>query len=164
MKRMGKVLTGAVLMLGVLGLLASCSYFQKPRDVLKLFVKSMKAKDWNAMWGFLSTKSQKDFEDNSFTPMKKQIEKLSPEERQKVNPKIGMSAEQVSKMDAKQFFALFMEKSGVGEFMAKKLDPEKLNIESETINKDKAAIKIKDMTNEINFIREKGIWKIELKS
>jgi hypothetical protein len=150
--------------IAVLSLLcASCGAQSKPRDTLMAYAKAVKENKWADAWECYSQGSKKLLEDR-FDQMKKGFESIPAPQKKQIMAEIGLDETKMKTMDAKSFYIHTMEKTKASEKLGKLFDPANLQVETETINKDTAKIKVKGHEQELPFVRESGKWKIDLSS
>jgi len=153
--------TPLTLLLLLLSLSAASCGGPKPRDTLQSLAKSAHSNDWNNVWNLLSSKSHKDFEQKIFMPLKEKLHNLPEPARKSVNPRFGISADEVLRMTARDYFVMVMEKTDASERVRQRFNPGALTIEQETIEKGRARVKLKSEPRPLFFVREFGAWKME---
>jgi hypothetical protein len=141
-------------------ILFSCGGGPKPSDTLKQFGESLQKRDWNTVWGCFSSKSQKDFEVKIFNPIKEKLSLLPPTQRKVVNYRLGIDAEKLLSMSAKDYFMLVMDKTDASLRLKQRFNPETLIIEQETIEKNQARVRLKGDNHTFSLVREFGVWKL----
>ncbi len=142
-------------------LCVSCGIQSKPKDTLMAYAKAVKENKWASAWECYSQASKKLLEDR-FDQMKKGFETIPAPQKKQIMAEIGLDEAKMKSMDAKSFYVHTMEKTKASEKLGKLFDPDNLQVEKETIDKDKARIKIKGHDQELPFVREGSAWKIDL--
>jgi len=151
------------LFLIILSLLTgSCARQPGPEDAVKNFCRNVTDKKWDSVWDSITFQNQKDFEEKVLNPMKLSI-KAAPQEHMELrHPTLGVSADDLLKMSAKDFFILSLEKTDVREQMLKRIATLNTDVEKVGINGNTAKVKLKDRPQDITLQKENGVWKISI--
>jgi len=141
-------------------LTACCARQPGPDDAVKSFSRNMVDKKWDSVWDSITYQNQKEFEDKVLNPMKLSI-KAAPQDKMELkHPTLGVSADDLLRMSARDFFILSLEKTDVRDKIMKKVTPENMEIEKVATNGNSARVKLRGRTDEITLQKENGVWKI----
>lgn len=151
------------LLLIVISLCLTCCARQPgPEDAVKNFSRNVIDKKWDSVWDSITYQNQKDFEEKVLNPMKLSIKSAPQEQMELKHPTLGVSADDLLRMSAKDFFILSLEKTDVRDKMLKKITPEHMDVEKVAINGNTAKVKLKDRAQDITLQKENGTWKISI--
>ncbi|GEM_PF-1213508 len=140
--------------------IASCARQPGPADAVQSFSRNILDKKWDLVWDSITYKNQKDFEDKVLNPMKLSI-KAAPQEKMELkHPTLGVSADDLLRMSAKDFFVLSLEKTDVRDKMLQRLTPEHMDVEKVAIHGNTAKVTLKGRAQDITLQKENGTWKI----
>jgi len=111
------------------------------------------------MWDMLSKRSKKAFEDEGYKKMKEFVENMPPDLKKQKLSDLGVTPEELIKMNAKDFFILIMQKTDASkEFVKGSTNDE---VEKMQIKDRIAKLKLKGKNEVATMVLEDGAWKIE---
>jgi len=155
-----RIMKRAVSMLAVLLIITmGCSTQPSPKKAFKQFSAAMGQGDWSTVWDMLSKKSQKSFEDEGYKKMKETLETLPPDLKKERIAELGVTNEELMKMNVKDFFMLIMKKTDASKEFVK--SGGKDEVERVQTGRNKARLKIKGKNEVATMVMEGGAWKME---
>ncbi|MHC9540821.1 MAG: hypothetical protein AB9903_15060 [Vulcanimicrobiota bacterium] len=150
----------AVSLLAVLLIITvGCSTQPSPKKAFKQFSTAMSQGDWSTVWDMLTKKSQKSFEDEGYKKIKDTIEALPPDLKKDKIVELGVTNEELMKMNVKDFFILIMKKTDASKEFVK--SGGKDEVERVQLRRNKAKLKIKGKNEVATMVMEGGAWKME---
>jgi len=150
----------AAALLAILLVIATgCSTQPSPKTAFKQFSSAMIQGNWAAVWDMLSKKSQKSFEEEGYKKMKETLETLPPDLKKDKIAELGVTNEELLKMNVKDFFILIMKKTDASKEFVK--SGGKDEVERVQIGRNKAKLKIRGKNEVATMVLEGGAWKME---
>jgi hypothetical protein len=136
-----------------------CTSRPSPKTAFSSFTKAMKDGNWSGVWDSLSKRSKKAFEDEGYKKMKEIVENMPPDLKKEKVSDLGVTYEELIKMNAKDFFILIMEKTNASKEFAKGSGNDE--VERVQIKDTIAKLKIRGKNEVATMVLEDGAWKIE---
>jgi len=149
----------AALLAILLFIATGCSTQPSPKTAFKQFSSAMSQGNWAAVWDMLSKKSQKSFEEEGYKKMKETLETLPPDLKKDKIAELGVTNEELLKMNVKDFFILIMKKTDASKEFVK--SGGKDEVERVQIGRNKAKLKIRGKNEVATMVMEGGAWKME---
>jgi hypothetical protein len=150
----------AAALLAILLVIATgCSTQPSPKTAFKQFSSAMIQGNWAAVWDMLSKKSQKSFEEEGYKKMKETLETLPPDLKKDKIAELGVTNEELLKMNVKDFFILIMKKTDASKEFVK--SGGKDEVERVQMGRNKAKLKIRGKNEVATMVLEGGAWKME---
>ncbi len=153
MKRAVSIL--AVLLFITMG----CSTQPSPKTAFRQFSTAMSQGNWATVWDMLSKKSQKSFEEEGYKKMKETLQTLPSDLKKDKIAELGVTNEELLKMNVKDFFILIMKKTDASKEFVKSSGKDE--VERVQTGHNKARLKIKGKNEVATMVMEGGAWKME---
>ena len=151
-----------IAMIAAFGAISCSKGGGNPEATIDKIIKAAKAKDWGGVYDCFSKESSNKMETmmKGFIQLAAQMAKMNPEAAK--DPKMAQVLE-LEKATGKDFFVKFFNTDAdssnkmIGEF-------ENYTVVKKEINGDKAKLTIKtgQKEDEVDFIKEDGMWKLDL--